>query len=532
MAKRKTTELTTITAASLAAGDWFPVVDVSDTTDSSTGTNKKLAKSELAEAAGLTTHLADTSDAHDASAISFAPTGTIAATDVQAAIAELDSEKAAVSEPIAAAHIADISDAHDASAISVLDAAGTYTATDVESVLAELPAQFRLVPVKSQPPVISSYFERFQSGHGWTILGGGASITDDTSDYVIGSQCATFQTRTDGTARSAEKAGYSKSLTSSQIAVTFKIDDTTNLTEIILYAGDTAFANYYQWTIYGDTSEAQRWFKSGEWVTMVLTFAGATTSGSPSRSTIQKLRFRVGASNGAAATTVKLGAIGAVAEDSTFPNGVVSITFDDLYASNWTKARPKLSEYGYPATIYAISDRIGETYMSVDKLRALEALGWEIGVHGNTSLTSMSIEAAEADVIRERGALSAYGFRGLRNYAYPQGGFSTDVMNMLKKHFSSARTICYRQSEALRPNDPMRLRAYSPSNTTTTTALTNEITAAYNNKGWLILTFHDIADTATLGTQYSTANFATVIDHINSTGIPVRTVGDVLSRFT
>ena len=63
MAKRKTTELTTITAAALADGDWFPVVDVSDTTDSSTGTNKKIAKSELAEAAGLAAHLADTSDA-------------------------------------------------------------------------------------------------------------------------------------------------------------------------------------------------------------------------------------------------------------------------------------------------------------------------------------------------------------------------------------------------------------------------------------------------------------------------------------
>lgn len=37
-------------------------------------------------------HLADTSDAHDASAISFAPAGTIAATDVQAAIEEVAAE--------------------------------------------------------------------------------------------------------------------------------------------------------------------------------------------------------------------------------------------------------------------------------------------------------------------------------------------------------------------------------------------------------------------------------------------------------
>jgi hypothetical protein len=41
---------------------------------------------------GTAAHIADGADAHDASAISFSPTGTIAATDVQAAIAEVASE--------------------------------------------------------------------------------------------------------------------------------------------------------------------------------------------------------------------------------------------------------------------------------------------------------------------------------------------------------------------------------------------------------------------------------------------------------
>lgn len=48
-------------------------------------------------ATDLTAHLNDTSDAHDASAISFSATGGIASTDVQAAIAELDSEKLSTS---------------------------------------------------------------------------------------------------------------------------------------------------------------------------------------------------------------------------------------------------------------------------------------------------------------------------------------------------------------------------------------------------------------------------------------------------
>lgn len=47
----------------------------------------------IAKADTVSGHLTDPTDAHDASAISFAPTGSVAATDVQAAIAEVDAEK-------------------------------------------------------------------------------------------------------------------------------------------------------------------------------------------------------------------------------------------------------------------------------------------------------------------------------------------------------------------------------------------------------------------------------------------------------
>lgn len=49
-----------------------------------------------ADGALLDAHIADTDDAHDASAISFSPTGTVAATNVQNAIAEVAAEAAAL----------------------------------------------------------------------------------------------------------------------------------------------------------------------------------------------------------------------------------------------------------------------------------------------------------------------------------------------------------------------------------------------------------------------------------------------------
>jgi hypothetical protein len=91
-------------------------------------------------AGGLAGHLADTTDAHDASAISVVPTGGIAATTVQAALAELDTEKATTAA--LTAHLDDTTDAHDASAISLTPIAALGNPANVQEALAAVPGRF------------------------------------------------------------------------------------------------------------------------------------------------------------------------------------------------------------------------------------------------------------------------------------------------------------------------------------------------------------------------------------------------------
>lgn len=105
--------------------------------ETTTGAQSKAdAAQSAAEAtaqAALDAHTGDTAGAHAASAIAFTPTDTIAATDVQAAIAELGTEDAA-------AHIADASDAHAASAITNTPA-GNIAATTVQAAIDELDSE-------------------------------------------------------------------------------------------------------------------------------------------------------------------------------------------------------------------------------------------------------------------------------------------------------------------------------------------------------------------------------------------------------
>lgn len=104
-------------------------ISVDSTTLVGTGTDAQAVFEELDNA--IADHLADATDAHDASAISVLDTATqFTGTDVEAVLAEIQDNLDA--------HLADTGDAHDASAISILDTAGDFTATDVEGALAEL----------------------------------------------------------------------------------------------------------------------------------------------------------------------------------------------------------------------------------------------------------------------------------------------------------------------------------------------------------------------------------------------------------
>jgi microcystin-dependent protein len=91
-----------------------------------------------ADGAALDAHLVDTSDAHDASAISVVATGNLAATDVQAALSELqtDVDSRALTTALTD-HINDGTDAHAASAVTNTPS-GNLAATTVQAALNEL----------------------------------------------------------------------------------------------------------------------------------------------------------------------------------------------------------------------------------------------------------------------------------------------------------------------------------------------------------------------------------------------------------
>ena len=98
------------------------------------------------------------------------------------------------------AHIADTSDAHDASAVSITDAAGNYTATDVEGALAELPSRYaprpavdgsaaEVLAIASLDPLVTEWV----AGGGG---GSGANLTWTAATSTVASDTGTDATLT------------------------------------------------------------------------------------------------------------------------------------------------------------------------------------------------------------------------------------------------------------------------------------------------------------------------------------------------
>jgi hypothetical protein len=146
-----------------------------------------------ADAAALAAHLADTTDAHDASAISILDTADdFTATDVEGALAELQSDAEADAAALAA-HLADTTDAHDASAISILDAALDFDATDVEGALAELQSD-----AEADAAALAAHLADTTDVHDHGSLSG--LVDDDHAQYVLLAGRAGGQTIIGGTA--------------------------------------------------------------------------------------------------------------------------------------------------------------------------------------------------------------------------------------------------------------------------------------------------------------------------------------------
>jgi peptidoglycan/xylan/chitin deacetylase (PgdA/CDA1 family) len=139
------------------------------------------------------------------------------------------------------------------------------------------------------------------------------------------------------------------------------------------------------------------------------------------------------------------------------PERAIVITFDDGFASVYTHAFPILQEYGFPATVFLVSE-----YCEKDNnwssqpafIPRLPLLTWpqiqemdrhqiEFGGHTMTHprLTTLSEKQIEHEVVVSKQKIEDKLGHAIEQFAYPYGLYNDVVISVIQQYYAGAVTI-------------------------------------------------------------------------------------------
>ncbi|MBI4353623.1 MAG: polysaccharide deacetylase family protein [Candidatus Omnitrophica bacterium] len=122
--------------------------------------------------------------------------------------------------------------------------------------------------------------------------------------------------------------------------------------------------------------------------------------------------------------------IDALEREAVVPKKSVAITFDDGYEETYTIAMPRLSRFGFPATVFVTPREVGlPGFMTWEQLRAVSRDGMTIGSHtlNHTYLPLESLEQIEHELQESKRLLEARLGRPIEFLSYPVGGFTSAI---------------------------------------------------------------------------------------------------------
>lgn len=378
--------------------------------------------------------------------------------------------------------------------------------------------------LRRAPTTSPTFVTKFQTGHGWTLLNSG-TLTDSTERPLFGGQSAKLVTSAANS--DIHKSGLSLDLTDKVVMVWLRTDD--DFGDILrLDISSDAYVNLR-------SIAASKYDYKPEygWACVRFPVAVGTDTGTPNLASISRMKVRIGASGGT--HTVYVGAVAYESQQTEYPNGVVTLTFDDSMAAHFALARRHMDTYGFPGVAYVIGEESEEADnlgMSVENLLQLEHHnGWEIGGHADREadhidLTTLSEAQADDALGRMKQWMVREGFEG-EHFAYPFSGQNLAVRNLARRYFKSARAVVGdTPTRYAPPVTTTHHRIESPmwgsSALTTVARMKQLIDAAKAAKLWLPLCFHDISNAG--GSAITEAEFVEILAYIDAQDVAVTTL--------
>lgn len=386
---------------------------------------------------------------------------------------------------------------------------------------------------------ITQWITQFQNTDHDSITTSASCNPDDTSDFVLGTHSLWIDTDGTGavsTIRRVETAPVD--FRDNVLKLWVKVDNVAHLAALDVWLGGSGLHDVYKFRL--RSTQSQQWMTDGDWVSFTVPWSpdNYVVEGTPDRAAITEIEFRAADDGTKHPVRVHLNGLAMVPEPvRRYPEGVVSFTFDDDWATAFDPGAKILAQHQFPATAYVIMDTVGVSgRATLEDLHAAQAAGWDIAVHANTDehhfarFPMLSTAVVEDDMVDARAWLIENGFNGYDHCAYPGGDFSggSDVLGLAARYFTSCRTIFEKQRETYPPSDARKLRVLLVTNTTPLAQVEQMVDYARQDREWLILVFHKLGPSTTDSIEWSAGSFEALASYIDASGIPVQTVSSVL----
>jgi len=378
----------------------------------------------------------------------------------------------------------------------------------------------------------------FQDSNNLLKLTGDGVITFDKDDYVIGEHSLKISTKGNLEPEIVRITNLSPSLDLSEkfIKAWLKISDRSSVAKLRIKVSSDNFETYQTYMIHErPSSPTAKYFQNNKWSLITISKTQAYETNNPDLSKINAFEIFV-KDNGNHPITVWFNSLSLVENNS---KGIVTFTFDDAVATQFTNALPILSKYNYSATSYIPTNWVnGKGRLTVDQLKEMQDVyGWDISAH---TLNHMDVShkgnepRLEKELVRSKQFLLDNGLeKGADHFAYPFGNFDSDrSMEIIKEHYKTAR-IVRGDIETLPVADPYRLRVIYVLSYTPPDIVLNRINNVIDNGDWAILVFHGIVDKDPydVHSTYLKSNFQTIVDGVYNKGIDVMTISEVYNKY-
>jgi peptidoglycan/xylan/chitin deacetylase (PgdA/CDA1 family) len=216
-----------------------------------------------------------------------------------------------------------------------------------------------------------------------------------------------------------------------------------------------------------------------------------------------------------------------------FSEPLVTITFDDGYASAYTEALPLLQKYGLNSTQYVVSGLIGQwNYMTEAMVKDMHAAGQEISSHTVThaDLTQLSSSELHEELSQSKAALEQLIGAPVPNMASPFGSYNANVIDAVKQYYGSHRSVesGFNDKSSF---DPYNIKVQNIGTATTTAQVQEWLAHAKETSTWLVLVYHNIKANPSSEEPYTISPEAldAQLSAVKTSGIQAKTLRDALA---